>query len=108
ELADLARGLDHFERRAVLDREAGGVVAAVLEALEPLDQDVEALALADVTDDSAHGTTASLPGPRAAPPAPRARPRPARVSAARRATRRSLGSQARCPRVGRVPTRRRG
>src|SRR6266705_2215939 len=69
QLADLARRLDHPERAAVLDREPGGVVAAVFESLEPLDQDVEALALANVSDDAAHPLQRLLP----LPPLPRRR-----------------------------------
>jgi len=43
------------ERAVVQDRDARRVVAAVLEALEPLDDDRHRVLVADVTDDPAHG-----------------------------------------------------
>ena len=51
EVADRAHGVDLAVRE---QRDAGRVVAAVLELLEPGDQQIAARALADVSDDSAH------------------------------------------------------
>ena len=51
EVADRAHGLD---LAVVEQREAGRVIAAVLELLEPGDQEVAAGALAYISDDSAH------------------------------------------------------
>ena len=56
ELADAAPHLDVAVRER---REPGRVVAAVLELPEPSDEDGARLARADVSDDAAHGATAS-------------------------------------------------
>ncbi len=52
--------------------DAGGVVAAVLEALQPLDQDGDDVAVSDRTDDAAHGDLpwSPAPGPACAPARP--------------------------------------
>jgi zinc protease len=55
ELRDLALGLLHEQRVIFEDGHARGVVPAVLEALQALDQDGHRLRSADVADDSAHG-----------------------------------------------------
>ena len=46
--------LDHLERVVVLDREAGGIIAAVFEAFQALEQDGGRLLFADITDDATH------------------------------------------------------
>ena len=43
------------EARVLEERDAGGVVAAVLEALEAVEQERLALTRSDVSDDPAHG-----------------------------------------------------
>ena len=78
--ADLAGGGGVFERiiqhahladraqpgevlRAVQHRDAGGIVAAVLEPPQTLHQDRYDVALGDRSDDSAHGSLPSVRGP---------------------------------------------
>ena len=55
EVRELADGADDLDAARPCAREARGVVAAVLEAAQPLDEDGRALLRADVADDSAHG-----------------------------------------------------
>ena len=54
ERGQLAGGLVDLEAVAVDDRDAGGVVAAVLEAPEPVDEQVRRWAGTDVSDNAAH------------------------------------------------------
>ena len=54
-LASLPARLSEAMRAAVDDRDAGGVVAAVLQAAQSLDDDVPSLLVPDVAHDSAHG-----------------------------------------------------
>src|SRR5205823_14792181 len=98
ELADLARGLHDLEPALGVHRHARRVVAPILEALDALDQDRQAIPMADVADDAAHVTTSR--GALRAPGAPRPRSRACRPH---RATRRSRGRPARCRRAGRAP-----
>ena len=55
EVADLTRCLHDLEAALLLDRHAGGIVAAILETLEPFHQDGQAIAMSDVSDDATHG-----------------------------------------------------
>ena len=55
EVGQLARLLAHIEALAGDDRDPRGVVAAVLQAAQALDHDLERLLLADVPHDPAHG-----------------------------------------------------
>ena len=55
EVDDLARLLTHLDGAVGHDRDAGGVVPAVLHAAQALDHHPARLAGTDVTDDSAHG-----------------------------------------------------
>src|SRR6185503_7132180 len=86
EMSDLAQAPPDREVGAVEDGEPGGVIPAVLEPLEPLQNDLGDIALSDVADDSAHEGS---PYPRRAWPA-----------GTRRASRRRW--------AGDVPTVRRG
>src|SRR6185503_13623058 len=54
ELAHAALLLGDAELALVADGDARRVVAAILQPVQPLEQDRRGLALADVTDDSAH------------------------------------------------------
>ena len=60
DLADRAQAGDL--RAAVQDRDPGRVIAAVLEALQALDQDRDDVPVSHGTDDSAHGAD-SIHGP---------------------------------------------
>src|SRR6185312_10524825 len=51
----LARAPPKLDRPLAHDRHAGGVVAAVFETAQAVDQDRKHLLLADVADDAAHG-----------------------------------------------------
>jgi hypothetical protein len=51
---DLPHVLQDLQTVLVDDREAGGIVAAVLQSLQPIDQDPLALSRSDVSDDPAH------------------------------------------------------
>ena len=66
QVRELAGALLDEQRAVVEEGDAGGVVAAVLEAPQPLDQDRAGLPGAGVADDAAHaGTNSSrAPGPR--------------------------------------------
>ena len=50
-----AGGAPHVERAVAEDGDARGVVAAILEPLEPLDDDTDRALPTDVPDDSTHG-----------------------------------------------------
>ena len=54
EVGELAGAAPDVDARAVDDRDAGRVVAAVFEPPQPLDQDGNDLLGADVADDAAH------------------------------------------------------
>ena len=54
ERGDLPDAPAHLETAIVDQRDTGGVVAAVLEPLEPVHQEWHGLLLADISDDSAH------------------------------------------------------
>src|SRR5207245_6028282 len=62
EIAQLAGAAHHLDGAAVDDRDAGGVVAAVLEAAEAVEEDAADLLRTDVADDSAHGGVHYSPG----------------------------------------------
>ena len=51
---DAAGFLGDLETLALLDGDAGGIIAAVFEALEPLEDNGRGLLFADVADDAAH------------------------------------------------------
>jgi hypothetical protein len=55
EVVELAFGAAHLERAFTLDRDARGVVAAVLEAAQPAHQQRKRLARPGVADDPTHG-----------------------------------------------------
>src|SRR5262245_22567032 len=56
EAADLAHAAPDLERPVVVDhRQAGGVVPAVLQSLEPVEDDGRGVLTADVAEDSTHG-----------------------------------------------------
>ena len=54
ELRDLPRGAARLDRLAIEHGDAGRVIAAILESLQPLDQERRGLHGADVADDTAH------------------------------------------------------
>ena len=54
QVLEVADGADVLEPVSLAERDPGGVVAAVLEPLETLDQELLALPRPDVSDDSAH------------------------------------------------------
>jgi hypothetical protein len=56
EVRELPDGAEDLDAAPVVNGEPGGVVPAVLEATEPLDQQGGALRYSDVTNDSAHGS----------------------------------------------------
>ena len=68
---EVADGADVVEPVVLAQRDPGGVVAAVLEPLEALEQQVLAGSLPDVSDDPAHAESSfkNAKGP-AAPPGP--------------------------------------
>src|SRR6185503_10276691 len=59
ELAHLALALGDAQLALVADGDAGGVVAAIFQPIQAFEQDGRRLALADVTDDAAHGRSPS-------------------------------------------------
>ncbi len=73
ERPDLARPLDHFDARVVQESDPRRIVPAILEALEPLDQDRGRFLGSHVSDDPAHrrcssvGLSAPLPATARAP-----------------------------------------
>jgi hypothetical protein len=54
ECGDPPRELPHFETNAVLHRNSGGVVAPILEAAEPFEQDGDGMSVPCVSNDAAH------------------------------------------------------
>jgi hypothetical protein len=63
EVGELAGGAAHLELAVDVDhRDAGGVVAAILEQLEPVEKDRSRRLVADVADDSAHQLESSPRG----------------------------------------------
>ena len=69
EVLQLPGRAHHVQRAAVHHRQPGRVVAAVLQLLQPRDQDGRRLLLTDVADDAAHGFVRSS-GPSACARAP--------------------------------------
>ena len=55
QLREVADGADGLQAALALDRDAGGVVPAVFELLEPVQKDLLDRAVTDVADDPAHG-----------------------------------------------------
>ena len=56
----LPAGAHHVQRASLDDGDAGGVIAPVLELLQPVDEDGGRLPLPDVTDDAAHSPWTSF------------------------------------------------
>jgi hypothetical protein len=55
EILEPAGGAAHVQGAVVEDRDARGVVAAILESLQSLDDDADRALVPDVSDDSTHG-----------------------------------------------------
>ena len=65
EVLELPRAAADFEPSFADDGDAGGIVAAVLELAQTLDEDFSGLSGADVSDDAAHGfRNLIVPAPR--------------------------------------------
>src|SRR5690606_1187298 len=99
--AELAGALEEAERGPVVDHDAGGVVAAVLEALEPGDDARDGVVAAGDADDPAHGASS---GARGQVGRPRRLPSGTGGSAGPTAGRRAGGRHA-VPNVSRVAQR---
>jgi hypothetical protein len=54
EISELARRSDDADGSTMMHREACGVVAAVLQATEPVEKDRRALVVTDVANDATH------------------------------------------------------